>query len=64
MSKREPNWPTCQIEGIVDYICRSAGSIHSLRILAAAFREAAAIVDNEIRRRELTNYHDDESEFG
>lgn len=54
MNRTHPNWLTCQIHGIADYICNCPGSNSVLRILAGDFHRAAERIDREINRREST----------
>ena len=41
----------CQIEAIIDYVCRSSGGQNDLRVLAVELREAARRIEAEIEKR-------------
>ena len=52
MSLTSPNWITCQINGVADYVCKAPAGIDVLRHLAFNFRGAAERLEAEIKRRE------------
>jgi hypothetical protein len=54
MTRTNPNWLTCQINGVADYICNCPGSNAVLRTLAGDFHRAAERIEKEIIRREST----------
>ena len=59
MTRTNPNWLTCQINGISDYIRQCPASLYVLRALAEEFRKAAQRVDAEIDRRTSAGRADD-----
>ena len=61
MTRTSPNWLTCQITGITDYICNTPAGLDVLDTLAFNFRKAAERVEAEFKRREAAgrDYYDD-----
>jgi hypothetical protein len=65
MNRVSPNWLTCQINGIADYICRTPASPDVLYSLAFNFRRAAERVETELKRRnEVQRDYADDGVFG
>ena len=58
--QHSPNhWLTCQINGIVEYICRPPMGRDELRALAEEFREGARKIEAEIAKRAgRSDYYD------
>lgn len=65
MSRTSPNWLTCQINGITDYICNAPANFDVLYLLARNFHIAGERIEAEIKRREaVAHEYADDGVFG
>jgi hypothetical protein len=66
MTRTHPNWLTCQIRGIEEYILQCDAPPLVLRCLADDFRSAADAIEIQIAMNELTGHgrHDNDGVFG